>query len=173
MRFKPGARAPAGERPEVYVVGGRGKWQSTFMEQPQSFNQKQREMFARLLQEARKREEVELESEHDVESQAESDAVAKLAEEQGVVALMAKVRKLRKEVEDAEEALGGLGFDCDEDGISLKWKAPKNLQQAVKAAKHAARKEREAALKRYDRAILGVWAAEDVQAARKIVEELL
>jgi len=143
------------------------------MEQPQSFNQKQREMFARLLQEARKREEVELESEHDVESRAESDAVAKLAEEQGAMALIAKVRKLRKEVEDAEEALGGLGFDCDEDGISLKWQAPKNLQQAVKAAKQAARKEREAALKRYDRAILGVWAAENVQAARKIVEELI
>src|SRR5437867_12120775 len=86
-----GARAPAGGRPEVYVVGRRGKRQSTFMEQPQSFNQKQREMFARLLQEARKREEVDLESEHDVESRAESDAVAKLAEEQGVVALLAKV----------------------------------------------------------------------------------
>src|SRR5438876_7638018 len=143
------------------------------MEQPQSFNQKQREMFARLLQEARKREEVELESEHDVESRAESDAVATLAEEQGTMALIAKVRKLRKEVEDAEEALGDLGFDCDEDGISLKWEAPKNLQQTVRAAKQAARKKRVAALKRYDRAILGVWAAEDVQAARKIVEELI
>ena len=143
------------------------------MEQPQSFNQKQREMFARLLQEARKREEVELESELDVKSRAEADAVAKLAEEQGALALIAKVRKLRKEVEDAEEALGGLGFDCDEDGISLKWNAPKNLQQALKAAKQAARREREAALKRYDRAILGVWAAEDVQATKKIVEELI
>jgi hypothetical protein len=142
------------------------------MEQPQSFNQKQREMFARLLQEARKREEVELESD-DVESRAGADAVATLAEEQGAVALIVKVRKLRKEVEDAEEALGGLGFDCDEDGISLKWQAPRNLQHAVKAAKQGARKQREAALKRYDRAILGVWAAEDVQAARKIVEELL
>src|SRR6266404_703950 len=143
------------------------------MDQPQPFNQKQREMFARLLQEARKREEAELESEHDVESRAEADAVAKLAEELGVLELIAKVRKLRKEVEDAEEALGGLGFDCDEDGISLKWNVPKNLRQAVRAAKQAARKEREAALKRYDRAILGVWAADDVQAARKIVEELI
>src|SRR5882724_1863315 len=125
-------------------------------------------MFARLLQEARKREEVELESEDDVESRAESDAVATLAEEQGAMALIAKVRKLRKEVEDAEEALGGLGFDCDEDGISLKWQAPKKLQQAVHAAKQAARKERKAALKRYDRAILGVWAADEVQEARKI-----
>jgi hypothetical protein len=43
----------------------------------------------------------------------------------------------------------------------------------LKAAKQAARREREAALKRYDRAILGVWAAEDVQAAKKIVEELI
>ena len=143
------------------------------MEQPQSFNQKQREMFARLLQGARKREEAELESEHDVESRAEADAVAKLAEEQGVLALVAKVRKLRKEVEDAEEALGGLGFDCDEDDISLNWKAPKNLQQAVQAAKQAARKEREAVLKRYDRAILGVWAAENAQESKKIVEELI
>src|SRR5437899_12306780 len=85
-----GARDPAGERQESYVVGGRGKRQSTFMEQPQSFNQKQREMFARLLQEARKREDVELESD-DVESRAESDVVATLAEEQGAMALIAKV----------------------------------------------------------------------------------
>src|SRR6266704_2388219 len=93
-----GARAPAGERPEAYVVGGRGKRQSTFMEQPQSFSQKQREMFARLLKEAREREEVEPESD-DAESRAESDAVAKLAGEKGVLALITKVRKLRKEVE--------------------------------------------------------------------------
>ena len=143
------------------------------MEQPQSFNQKQRETFERLLEEARNREEVELESKDDVTSRAETDAVAKLAEEKGALALIAKVRKLRKELADAESALSGLGFDDDKDGISLKWKAPKNLQQALKAAKQAARKEREAALKRYDRAILGVWAAEDVQAARKIVEELI
>ena len=105
------------------------------MEQPQSFNQKQRETFERLLEEARNREEVELDSKDDVTSRAETDTVAKLAEEKGALALIAKVRKLRKELADAESALSGLGFDGDKDGISLKWKAPKNLQQAVEAAK--------------------------------------
>lgn len=94
-------------------------------------------MFARLLQEARKREEGELESAYAVPSRAEADAVATLAEEQGALELIAKVRKVRKEVEDAEEALGGLGFACDEDGISLKSEAPENLQQTVINGKEA------------------------------------
>ena len=43
----------------------------------------------------------------------------------------------------------------------------------ILVAERAARAERDAALKKYDRAILGVWAAESLPEARKIVEELL
>src|SRR3989442_319259 len=137
------------------------------MEQPQSANQKQREMFARLLQETRKREEAELESESDLNSRVEAEVLSKLAEEHGASQRITKLRKLRKEADDAEEALGKLGFRCDEGSISLKWDAPKNLREALDRAKRAARNERQAVLKKYDRAILGVWAAESVPEAKK------
>ena len=143
------------------------------MEQPQSFNQKQREMFARLLQEARKREEVELDSAFVVYSEVEEEIVPKLAEEHGASELIAKVRKLRKEVEETEKALDALGFSCDEDSISLEHDAPKGLREALDTAKRSARKERQAALKKYDLAILEVWAVEDAATAKRIVAELL
>lgn len=143
------------------------------MEQVQPFTQKQREMFARMLEDARKREEAELESESDVDDRTKAEVLPKLAKEHGAIDLIAKVRKLRREAEETEEALDKLGFSCDEDSISLKWNAPKVLQRALSEAKHAARKERDAVLKKYDRAILAVWAGENAQDARTIVEELL
>lgn len=147
------------------------------MEQPEhclSFNQKQREMFARLLQQARKRAEAELESDDSgIDARVKAEVVPKLAEERGALGLVAKVRGLHSQVEEAEKALGALGFDCDEDEISLKWNAPKELQEALAQAKRVARKEREAPLRKYDCAILGVWAAESLSEARKIVEDLL
>jgi hypothetical protein len=151
-----------------------GETSTLFMEQqPQSCNQKQREIFARMLQEARKREEAELESEYVVDNRVEAEIVPKLAEEHGASALIARVRKLHKEIEEAEKALEALGFSCDEDSISLEHDAPKGLREALDTAKRSARRERQMALKRYDRAILEVWTAEDVEAAKRIVAELL
>jgi hypothetical protein len=138
-----------------------------------SFNQKQREMFARLLADAKKRAEAELEPGQSLDDQVKSEVVPKLAEERGASELIAKLRTLRKEVEDAEEALDDLGFSCDEDSVSLKWDAPKNLRNAVEAAKLSAQKERNAALRKYDLGIVGVWATEDIQKVKKIVEDLL
>ena len=143
------------------------------MEQPQAFNEKQRAAFARLVEEAKKREESELESESDVDDRIESEILPKLAKECGASALIAKIRKLTKEVEEAEEALGKLGFSCDEDSISLNYDAPKNLRNALAEAKRAALKERQAVLKKYDRAILDIWATEDAQEAKKIVERII
>ena len=97
----------------------------------------------------------------------------KLAEERGATSLIAQIRKSQKEVDDAEEALRDLGFSCDEDSISLNWKAPKDLERALDAARRSARKERDSALKKYDLAIPGVWVAEDLQDAKSVVEMLL
>jgi hypothetical protein len=142
-------------------------------QQPQPCNQKQREMFARMLQEARKREEAELEPEYVVDNQVRAEIVPKLAEEHGASTLIRRVRKLRKEVEETEKALDALGFSCDKDSISLEHDAPKDLREALETAKRSARKERQAALRRYDRAILEVWSAEDAAGAKRIVAELL
>jgi len=87
--------------------------------------------------------------------------------------LIAKVRQLQQDLEDAEEALGDLGFSCGDDFIKLQYGAPKALRKSLEDAKRAARKEREAPLRKYDLAILGVWAAENVQEAKQIVEKLL
>ena len=143
------------------------------MDQPQPFNQKQREMFARLLADAKKRAEAELEAEGNLDQQVESEVIPRLVQERGATDLIGKLRTLRKEVDEAEEALGALGFSCDEDSVSLKWNGPKDLCQALDAAKRAARKGRQGELTKFDRAILAVWAAEDAQKAKKIVEDLL
>jgi len=47
---------------------------------------------------------------------------------------------LRKEAEETEEALRKVGFDCtDDDGeLSIAWKLPKELKQAVDTAVKAA-----------------------------------
>lgn len=130
-------------------------------------------MFARLLAEAKKREEELLESESDINSRVEEKFLPKLAKQHSASELIAKVRKLSKEFHDAERALDDLGFSCDNDGISLKYDAPKRLSQALEAEKRSARQERERSLKKYDRAILNVWAAESAEQAKGIVEPLL
>ena len=137
-----------------------------------SFNSRQREMFARLLTEVKKKAQAELESES-LDDQVKSELLPKLAKERGASPLIAKVRTLRKEAEDAEGALEQLGFNCDEDSISLKWDAPKDLQHAVEAAKRALEKERKAELRKYDLGIVDVWATEDIQKVKQIVEGLL
>ena len=129
-------------------------------------------MFAEVLQTVRDREEAGSESEND-DDRVEAEVLSKLAEEKGAWKLIAKIRRLRQDLEDAEESLDHLGFSCDEDGIQLRYSAPKALQKSLEDAKRAARKEREAALRKYDRAILGVWSVETVQEAKEIVEKLL
>jgi hypothetical protein len=143
------------------------------METPQPFNQKQRDVFARMLVQANERAQAELESDNDLDHRVESEVLPKLAEERSATELIAKVRKLRREVEDAEGALERLGFDCTDDWISLKWDAPKTLRQALDAAKRSARQDRQRSLKKFDLGVLGVWSAETADDARKIVEGLL
>ena len=100
------------------------------------------------------------------------EVIPKLAEERGALTLVEKVRKLRKETEDAEEALKKLGFRCDDEDISLAWDVPE-LKKAVETAVKTATRERDEQLRQFDRAILSVWTAEDVSAAKAIVEGLI
>jgi hypothetical protein len=155
------------------MLWGEGHIQTTTMETTQPFNQKQRDVFARMLVQAKERAQADLESDDDLNHRVEREVLPKLAEERGATELITKVRKLRKEAEEAEEALDDLGFNCSDDRITLKWDAPKTLSQALEAAKRSARKENQKSLKKFDLAILGVWAAETADDARKIVEGLL
>ena len=139
-----------------------------------SFNLKQREMFAKLLAQAKEHIQGEIESDYSANQRIETEMLPKLAEEYGATKLIETVRKLQKEFEDAESALRKLGFSCTKDAISIEYEtAPKALDQAVEAAQRSAKQERDKVLKKYDRAILGVWASEDATEAKKIVEELL
>ena len=141
--------------------------------QPQPCNQKQREIFARLLAEAKNREELGLEPTDDLDKRIEEEFLPKLAQEKGAAPLIAKVRSLHEVLDDAEKGLDDLGFSCDEDSIRLKWDAPKDLQKTLKEAQRSAHKERERSLRKYDLAILGVWSAENTDEARRVVEALL
>ena len=143
------------------------------MEQPQNFNLKQREMFARLLAEAKERIQAELETDHSVDRRVEAELLPKLVQEHGASDLITKVRKLSKELGEAETALRKLGFSCDENRIEVHFDAPEALTEALEAAKRSAQQERNKVLKKYDLAILSVWASDDAQEARKAVEDLL
>ncbi len=135
-----------------------------------NINLKQREMFARLLTQAKERTQEELESDYTVDQRVEAEELPKLAEEHGANELISKVRTLRKELENAETALRKLGFSCDDDDFSIVHDAPKAMTEALATAKRSARRERDKVLKNYDLGILGVWASEDAREARKIVE---
>jgi ATP-dependent Lon protease len=130
---------------------------------------------ARLLADTKKRIENGLESDEKLDERIEAEILPELAKEHGAASLIEKMRRLRKECKEAEETLGKLGFACNEytDNLSLGDEAPKELRQALEKAQRAARKERDAELLTYDKATLKVWAAEDADEARKIVEELL
>ena len=131
-------------------------------------------MMARLLADAKERARAGLESDSNLDERVEAETIPKLAEEHGAAPLIEKMLPLRKDLESAEKELVRRGFSCDDDGdISVKWNAPKKLRKALEEAKRSAREERDAELKKYDRAILGVWAAETPAEAKKTVEELL
>ena len=137
------------------------------------YNQKQRDVFARMLVQSKERAQAELESDDDLSRRVENEVLPKLAEERGATELVAKVRKLRKEVGDIEGSLERLGFDCSDERITLRWDAPKALGRALETAKRSARQENQKSLKKFDLGILGVWTAETADDARKIVEGLL
>jgi hypothetical protein len=156
------------------VVGGRAINNKTMNNNHNnnSFHQKQREMLARLVEEAKSQAQSELKGES-LDDKVNLDVLPKLAEERGATPLVAKLRKLRKEAEDAEEALGDLGFNCDDESISLTWEAPKSLRKAVDAARRELEKERAVSLRKYDLGIVAVWATEDIEKVRETVEGLL
>ena len=144
------------------------------MEQAQPCNQKQREMFARLLEEAKKRESEALESTYVLNERIENEVVPKLVQEvAGASELIAKIGPLKKELDVAENALGDLGFRFNDDQLELRADASVKLRKAVEAAQRSARIERERSIKRYDLAVLGVWSAETTGEAKGIVEALL
>ena len=93
-----------------------------------SFNLKQREMFAKLLAQAKEHVQAELESDYSADQRIEDELLPKLAEERGASEWIGKVRKLSKELDEAKTALSALGFTCEDD-ISLDYdEAPKDLR---------------------------------------------
>ena len=137
-------------------------------------------MFARLLIDAKDQQKELLEPEYQIDSRVEKELLPKLAKEHGASDQAGTVRKLSKEIDDkkkalssAEDALRDLGFSWDDGDLSLTGDAPEVLDQALRKEKRLARAERERSLKKYDQAILAVWAAETADQAKKAVEPLL
>lgn len=126
-----------------------------------------------MLVQAKESAQADLESDHDVDLRIEADVMLKLVEERGAKELFQKVRKLNEEIEDANKSLARLGFDYSYGRITFSSDAPRTLRQALEAAKRLARRENQSSLRKFDLGILGVWAAETADDARKIVEGLL
>lgn len=148
---------------------------TTTKTQPQPFSAEQRKGIAQLLADRKKSVEQGLEAVYHLDQRIEAEILPKLAKERGATSMVKKVQRLRKQCKEAETALGKLGFDCHKntDCLSLTEEAPKELCQALEKAQDSARKERQAQLLKYDKAILKVWAAEEADEAKKVVEELL
>jgi hypothetical protein len=140
----------------------------------QPFNERQREAFACMLEQAKERAQEDLrESSCEIRERVESDAMLKLVEEQGGTELFDRLKQLNDEVGDVEKHLERLGFEYRYGQLTLSSDASKTLRRQLKAAKFWGRKEAQLPFKKFDQAILGVWAAETAEDARKIVEGLL
>jgi len=138
-------------------------------------NAEQRKGIAQLLADTKKRVQDGLESNYELKQRIEAEVLPKLAKERGATSQIGEVRRFYKQLKEAETTLSKLGFDWDEDteSISLTEEAPKELSRAVEEAQRSARKERDAQLLKYDKAILKVWAAQDADEMTKMVEGLL
>src|SRR5262245_39380859 len=88
------------------------------MEQP-SLNQKQREIFMRLLEDAKTRATANLVTDSGIRARVRIEITPKLAKDCGAVPIAKKVRKLQAELKNAEKALGDLGFRCNEEKLLL------------------------------------------------------
>jgi len=157
------------------MTNSTSKTQTKAKTQTEPFSAEQRKGMAHLLADAKQRVENGLESDYELNNRIEGEILPKLAEERGAASSIEKVRRLHKELKEAEATLGKLGFECDEDAddLSLAEEAPKELRRAVEKAQRSARNERQAQLLKFDKAILKVWAATDATEAKGIVEELL
>lgn len=141
-----------------------------------NFNLKQRELFTKLLAQAKTHAQQELESDYAVNQRVEKDVLPSLAKEYGAADLAAKITTTAKELEELKSALQKIGFKCDDENgnsLSLHYDAPDALSEALENAQRSARKERDKVLKKYDLAMLALLASEDAQEAKKIVEGLL
>ena len=141
----------------------------------QPLSAEQRKGIAQLLADTKKRVENGLESSYVLNERIEAEILPKLAKERGATSLVGKLRRLYKQHKEAEIALSKLGFAWHKaaDSFSLTEEAPKELSQALEKAQRSARKERDAQLLKYDKAIFKVWAVQDADEMTKIVEELL
>lgn len=128
-----------------------------------------------MLADTKKRVESGFEDRYDFDQRIGAEVLPKLAKERGATSLVGEVRRLYRQLTEVETALGKLGFAWDEadESFSLTREAPKELSQALEEAQRSARKERDAQLLKYDKAILKVWSAQHADEIAKIVEELL
>jgi hypothetical protein len=141
----------------------------------QPLSVEQRKGIAQLLANTKERVEKGLDSDWAINERIETEILPKLIRERGATSLVGKIRRLYKQRKDAETTLGKLGFAWDEEAesFSVSEEAPKELREALEKAQRTARKERDAQLLKYDKAILKVWAAQDADEMMQIVEGLL
>src|SRR5947207_1241022 len=102
--------------PSFYHVADGGTSHTNMETQNTILNFKQRELFTKLLSQAKTRAQEELESDYAVNQRVKEELLPKLAEEHGATELVGKVTKLSKELKDFQSALEKIGFDCDSDG---------------------------------------------------------
>ena len=127
-----------------------------------------------LCTKTQKRAEEDLEDTYFIKNRVEKKVIPKLAKEHGALNLIAKIRKLRKQTDDAEQALKRLGFELNSnERIEFRYKPPKILQKALDAAIKTAKEKRDELPRNYRVAMVNLVAATFVEDAKKIVENLL
>jgi hypothetical protein len=155
------------------MLWGEGHIKNKNME-TKSINQKQRDDFARMLEQAKERAHRKLESDYALDSRVESEITPKLAKEHGAAELVTKIQSLYEEADKARESLSEQGFDYSRGaGISISSDAPKVLKSALREAQQSARQERDLSMRKFDLALLNIITVNTADDARKIVEGLL
>lgn len=136
----------------------------------QKFDMKQREIFAAMLRSARERAEAEF-KEH---SQPQKDSASRdLAKSHGCLDLAERTVSLQKELHQASQSLREFGFEVDEHGRLRLWGGCSVRLDNEYAKLLESKTGRKPDLRRYDVAVLGVYAAETPADAKTIVEPLL
>ena len=132
----------------------------------------QREGFMRLLQEAKSKKQNELQRE--LEKKVKEELLPRIMQRQGIVKLVDQVRQIGTQLSESAQKLQGM--DVFGQPATLWGKilgTNEGIEDLVDKMKRPYTEQADAALRDYDRAILQVLSASNLEDAQRIVTDLI
>ncbi len=132
----------------------------------------QREGFMRLLQEAKNKKQVELQRE--LEKKVKEEVLPRIMQRQGIVKLVEQVKNIGSQLSESAQKLQGM--DVFGQPATLWGKilgTNEGVEDLVEKMKRPYNEQADSALRDYDRAILQVLSASNLEDAQRIVTDLI